>query len=350
MAENILSVDLGSSCLELSSNFITVVVTNIIAGGVLSANGDRTTVYFCPNDGQEDLVEMTTTSPTPADNYRYVVANQNGIVFIPDLMGNSIDFDGAGVGEYRIYGIAFTGNYQVGLGTDLNAADLSDGCFSLSSNFVRVLNAVADGGAVSTTEGATEVELDMQDGESDMLEFENTGSADLPYLYVLTDDNNIVLGYLNGNSFDFEGQAAPKLRVWGLSYHGAPPTATDVPASELISAGECAEFSENFVSITAVVDPTLQGNANSLRATAQPNPASDRVTLRVWADEKTKSAPATVLIMDASGRVRDQYRLPEWSGFQQTELDISRLEEGVYTVQIRSAENVAVLRVVKSRL
>jgi hypothetical protein len=350
MAENILSVDLGSSCLELSSNFITVVVTDIIAGGVLSANGDRTTVYFCPNDGQEDLVEMTTTSPTPADNYRYVVANQNGIVFIPDLMGNSIDFDGAGVGEYRIYGIAFTGNYQVGLGTNLNTADLSDGCFSLSTNFVRVLNAVADGGAVSTTEGATEVELDMQDGESDVLEFENTGSTDLPYLYVLTDDNNIVLGYLNGNSFDFEGQNAPKLRVWGLSYHGAPPTATDVPASELISAGECAEFSENFVSITAVVDPTLQGNANSLRATAQPNPASDRVTLRVWADEKTKSAPATVLIMDASGRVRDQYRLPEWSGFQQAELDISRLEEGVYTVQIRSAENVAVLRVVKSRL
>lgn len=350
MSENILSVDLGSSCLELSANFITVVVTNIIAGGELSANGDRTTVYFCPNDGLEDLVEVSSTSPTPADNYRYVVANQNGIVFIPDLMGNSIDFDGAGVGEYRIYGIAFTGNYQVALGTNLNTADLSNGCFSLSSNFIRVLNAVADGGTVSTTEAATEVELDMQDGEADLLEFENTGTTDLSYLYVLTDDSNVVLGYLNGNGFDFEGRTEPKLRVWGLSYHGAAPTATDVPAADLIGAGDCAEFSENFVSITAVVAPTLQGNANALRATAQPNPATDRVTLRVWADEKTKSAPATILIMDASGRVRDQYRLPEWSGFQQAELDISRLEEGVYTVQIRSAENVAVLRVVKSRL
>lgn len=348
--ENILSVDLGSSCLELSGNFITVIVTDIIAGGVLSANGDLTTVYFCPNDGQEDLVEVSTTSPTPSDNYRFVVANQDGIVFIPDLMGNAIDFDGAGIGEYRIYGIAFTGNYLVGLGTNLNTADLSDGCFSLSSNFIRVFNAVADGGTVSTTDGDTQVELDMQDGEADVLEFENTGATNLPYLYVLTDENNIVLGYLNGNSFDFEGRTEPKLRVWGLSYHGAAPTATDVPASELIGAGDCAAFSQNFVSIAAIVDPTLQDNATSLRATAQPNPATDRVTLRVWADEKVKSASATVLIMDASGRVRDQYRLPEWSGFQQAELDISRLEEGVYTVQIRSAENVAVLRVVKSRM
>lgn len=349
--ENILSVDLGNSCLEISSNFITVVVTDFIAGGMLSANGGLTTVYFCPNDGEDDLVELSTTSPTPAGNYRYVVANQNGIVFIPDLMGNAIDFDGAGVGEYRIYGIAFTGNYLVSLGSNLQTDILADGCYSLSFNFVRVLNAVADGGAVSTTDGDTEVELDMQDGSPDVLQFVNSGTSNLPYLYVLTDENNIVLGYLNGNGFDFEGRTEPALRVWGLSYFGAAPTATNVPASELIGAGDCAEFSENFVSITAVPVPGAQSNGASLRAVAQPNPATDRLTLRIWtAGEQLKPAPATILIMDAAGRVRDQYRLPEWTGFQQAELDISRLEEGVYTIQIRSAEQVAVLRVVKSRL
>ncbi len=350
--ENLLDVELGSSCLEISANFITVTVTVPIVGGMLSANGGLTDIKFCPGNGISDLVEVSSTSPTPASNYRYVVTNQNGLVFIPDLMGNAIDFDGAGIGEYRIYAIAFSGNYLVSIGTNLNTATLASGCFDVSDNFIRVTNAVANGGTVSTDEGATTLNLDTQDGQPDEYTFIRTGAASLPYLYVLTDDANIVLEYLSGDTYDFEGRTEPGLRVWGLSYFGPAPTATGVPISSLTSSTSCSDLSDNFVAITTIAPTIGSGDRHAdalLRVTAQPNPAIDRVLLNVWSKIETGSQ-ATVRILDNAGKLRRELRIAQLDGFQQMELDISNLEDGIYTVHILSDHEATVVRVVKSRL
>ncbi len=344
--DNLLSVDLGNSCLEISANFITVVVTPMVMGGTLSANNGITEVLFCPSDGIEDLVEVFTTSSTPASNYRYVVTNLNGLVFIPDLLGNTIDFDGAGIGEYRIYGIAFAGNYLVALGTNINTATLAGECFEVSDNFIRITNAVANGGTVSTNDGETVLSMDTQDGEPDEFTFINTGAAGLPYAYVLTDADNTVLAYLDADSFDFEGRTEDALRVWGLSYFGDRPTATGVPVATLASSATCSDLSDNFVAISTV--PPAAPTASALRATAQPNPAADRVTLNVWSELRDNSQ-AAIRILDGAGKLRAEYRLPKLDGFQQTELDVSHLEDGVYTVQILSAQATAVVRLVKTK-
>lgn len=349
-AGNILSVDFGTSCLEISANFIDVTVTAPIIGGILRTSEGLDNVQFCPGDGVSDLVEAFSTSTTPASNYRYVVANQNNVVFIPDLMGNAIDFDGAGFGEYRIFGIAFSGNYLVGIGTDLDDAVLADVCFALSENFIRVVSAAADGGMVSTSEGLTLLSIDGQDGEPDKYTFINTSTSDLPYVYILTDENNNVLEYIAGDVYDFEGQELAELRVWGLSYFGTAPSDTGVPLSSLVSGPGCRELSENFIQVFNS-PPVFTGDDSvpALRATAQPNPAVDRVMLNVWSELK-EGSQAVILIMDGAGRIRDEYRLPGLKGFQQTHLDISKLEDGIYTVQIRSAQAVTTLRVVKSSL
>ena len=350
-AGNILSIDFGTSCLEISSNFVEVVITIPVEGGILRTVQGTFETFFCPGDGISDLVEVISTSTTPASNYRYVVTNQNNIVFVANLMGNSIDFEGAGPGEFRIYGIAFTGNYLVQLGANLNTATLSSQCFSLSENFIRVLPAIADGGMVSTDDGQTALSIDTQDGEPDKYTFVNTSTSnDLPYVYVLTDENDIVLEYIAGDVFDFEGLELPEVRVYGFSYYGTAPSATGVSVFSIAAGPGCDELSDNFIQVINTATLLRRDDtAVALRATAQPNPAVDIVTLNVWSQLK-ENAQATILIMDGAGRVRKEQRLSALKGFQQTAIDISNLEDGIYTVQIRSEKTVTTLRVVKSSL
>jgi len=54
-------------------------------------------------------------------------------------MGDSQDFDPAGLGACGVYGLSYTGNLTVAMGDDLfGGQDLSDGCFDLSDNSIVV--------------------------------------------------------------------------------------------------------------------------------------------------------------------------------------------------------------------
>lgn len=347
--DNILDINLGTSCLEISGNFIVVHLTEPIIGGILNANQGLTEILFCPNDGFSDLVEVETSSPS--SNYRYVVTNAAGLVLIPNLGGNSIDFEGAGFGEYRIYGIAFTGNYTVSIGTNLNTANLSDDCFDLSDNFISIIGTTADGGLVGTDEGDTELEIEANDGNPDVFTFVNTGIPAIPYVYILTDAQNTILEYLDSDSFDFEGQDVDELRIWGFAYFGDQPDVIGVPVSSLVSATGCSALSENFVRIIILDATPLTGDGTitALRATVHPNPAIDRVMLNLWSQSK-QGANALIRVIDATGRTRQEYRTEKLEGFRQMELDINRLEDGIYTVHISSADAAATVRVVKKSM
>jgi hypothetical protein len=349
--DNILNVDLGTSCLEISGNFIVVHLTEPIVGGTLTANQGLTEILFCPNDGVSDLVEVETNSPTSAASYRYVVTNATGLVLIPNLGGNSIDFEGAGFGEYRIYGVAFTGNYTVGIGTNINTADLSDDCFDLSDNFISIIGTTADGGTVTTDDGETVLQIEANDGEPDVFGFISSTTSGAPYLYILTDAQNMVLEYLDFDFFDFEGQDGEEVRIWGLSYFGDRPDAIGVPVGSLVSGSECIELSDNFIRVVILDATPLTGGSttSTLRATVHPNPATDRVMLNLWSESK-QSATALIRIMDATGRTRQEYRTEKFEGFRQTELDINRLEDGIYTVHISTSDATATVRVVKKSL
>jgi uncharacterized protein len=342
---NLFDSDLGNSCIEISGNFIIVHITEPIVGGQVSANNGMTTAYFCPGDGLPDIFTFSTTSPTSAARYRFVVTNQNGLVFIPDVLGNTIDFEGAGVGEYRIYGIAFTGDYQVNIGTNINTAVLADSCFQRSSNFIRILPAIPSAGAVFAFEGVTQLNIDAQDGNPDIFPFANTGANTLPYLYIITDVNNNIIQYMDSNVFDFEGIALPALRVWGFSYFGQRPNTTGINISSLVSANNCNELSTNFVSV--INTPTLVGNPSSfVQLSASPNPAFDKVNVQVSTPDN-QALNAMLRIMDAQGKVRQQFSLDKFTGTHWLELDFSNFEPGVYSLQVSTGTTMAVSRIIK---
>ncbi|MFZ6050686.1 PKD domain-containing protein [Halocola ammonii] len=90
----------------------------------------------------------------------------------------------------------------------------------------------------------------------DVIELENTGGgSDDTYVYVVTDENNIIIEVLAGASADFNGDNAGMCRIWGLSYSGTLDASTAEPgddATMVQTDGECLELSSNFIEVNKI--------------------------------------------------------------------------------------------------
>ena len=146
---------LTDGCFDLSDNFITVNREEVNGGTVATENGE-TEVSVCVNDGVDDFVSFDSTGVT-GPNFAYVITDDNNIILaLPGM--DMANFDGAGAGVCRVWGLAYTGNVLAQAGDDAAATTLTDGCFDLSDNFITVNRDEVNGGTVATENGETEVE------------------------------------------------------------------------------------------------------------------------------------------------------------------------------------------------
>jgi hypothetical protein len=246
MGESVFSTQFSEGCWEISTSAITVNRIGVDGGTVAMPSG-ATTRYTCPGDGNDDIV-MFTHSTTSTVNYAYVITDdQNNILGIPP--GNSQNFEGAGVGECYVWGLAYTGTITAQMGDNVSTAALSDGCFDLSDNFISVIRDNPDGGTVQTTDGETSISLCAGDGIDDIFSFEHTTSSTSAYAYVITDDQNNILGIPPGNSQNFDGAGQGICRVWGLSYSGMITAQPGDNAAAVALSNECFELSSNFITV-----------------------------------------------------------------------------------------------------
>jgi len=143
------------------------------------------------------------------------------------------------------------------------------------------------------------------------------------YAFIVTDENNIILGLPPGNSQNFEGACVGVCRVWGLSYTGniiamAGDDATTVPLTD-----DCYELSANCIDVTRTDDaaacngptpPDFGTNGSDISiqaASAQvyqseiqlyPNPVSQTLSIQVDLKMENNST-IFVRIFDASGKI-----------------------------------------------
>lgn len=246
MGESVFSTQFSAGCWEISTTAITVNRIGVDGGTVAMPSG-ATTRYTCPGDGNDDIV-MFTHSTTSNVNYAYVVTDdQNNILGLPP--GNSQNFEGAGVGICRVWGLAYTGTITAQAGDNAATVALSDNCFDLSDNFITIVRDNPDGGTVQTTTGETSVSLCAGDGIDDIVDFEHTTISNAAYGYVITDDQNNILGLPGGNSQNFEGAGGGICRIWGLSYTGTVTAQPGDNAATVALSNECFELSANFITV-----------------------------------------------------------------------------------------------------
>jgi len=243
--DNIMNKTLSDDCFDLSDNYIEVDRTGVEGGTVYTTDAE-TTVYTCPGDGVDDVLSFMHSSTT--GNFVYVITELDGtIIGIPP--GNSQNFEGAGTGTCLVWGLSFTGEITAMAGDNALTTALSDGCFALSENFVSVVRDNPDGGTVSTVDGATTVYTCPGNGINDIFEFAHVTSSTSNYAYVVTDNDNNILGIPPGNSQNFEGAPAGTCRVWGLSYTGNIIAGGGDNAATTTLTDGCFELSSNFVTV-----------------------------------------------------------------------------------------------------
>jgi ribose 5-phosphate isomerase len=239
-------VALSDECYDLSDNFITIIVEAPNGGTVATEDGE-TTVFTCPGDGVADVVTFDSTG-TSQGAFTYVITDENNeILALPS--GDSFDFDGAPAGICRVWGLAYSGNITASVGDIASDVALTDECFSLSENFIIVIRQIPDGGTISLDDGTTETFTCPGDGIADILTFQRMGTYLGPFAYVVTDEDNVILDFADGNSYDFDGAPAGTCRVWGLAYTGAVTAMVGDTASAVMLSDDCFDLSDNFITV-----------------------------------------------------------------------------------------------------
>ncbi|MBK7873595.1 MAG: T9SS type A sorting domain-containing protein [Saprospiraceae bacterium] len=233
---------------------------NATTGGTIAAASTDTTFTFCPGNGKADVVELSTDGDSSGD-YIFILTNGNN-EFISVIDGESIDFDTLPEGTYRIRGLAYTGNLTLQTGASVTSTELSDECFDLSDNFIQVVNQLPEGGTVALAEDEIQQFTCPADGKADTIEFFNEGNIGAGFVFLITDENNIIEAITEENIYDFESDTEGISRIWGLAYSGNLTAQIGDDAATAALSDDCFDLSDNFIEIIRELpvggDVTLQ--------------------------------------------------------------------------------------------
>ena len=335
---------LASSCHILSNNFVTVTRGEEVDGGTISTEVGLDTVYVCPMDGIPDLVVLNTTSADT--NYVYIITDNEGNIIVPNVIGNVINFDAAGPGICRIYGVSFTGVFNASFGDEVGIDALSTECSAVSTNYITLIREMPEGGTVSTSDGLTEVTIEVGDGISDEITFTNQGASLSQYAYIITDENNFIIGFPDGDTQDFEGLIEGVCRVWGLSYTGNLIAFPGDNAAEIDLTDGCFDLSDNFISITkveagapaeqnAMPETFEQSTPMDIALNIVPNPAINTLMVKFEIEQDIQTT-ASLQILGLSGQVIATQNVIIQQGANQFELDITEVPSGMNFIRLVS--------------
>ncbi len=237
---------LADSCYALSDNFVSLEFSETLGGAVTTQSGD-TSLFLCVGNNQPDTISFDSTGFTTGF-YTYLLTDTNNVI-LEVIAGDSYDFDSSAAGILRVWGLAYTGSLTAMPGDTASAVALSDGCFDLSGNYVTINLEGIDGGTVQTEDGATTLFICPGNGIADVVRFDSLGIGAGAFTYLLTDENNVILEILTGDSYDFEPSGIGLLRVWGLVYEGNLTADVGDIASSSVLADGCYALSGNFVTV-----------------------------------------------------------------------------------------------------
>ncbi|MEL7163446.1 MAG: hypothetical protein AAFN92_21995, partial [Bacteroidota bacterium] len=213
IGDNAAEVDLASGCFVLSNNFVTV-VREAADGGTVSLEEGGDEIVTCPGDGLADPVRFATTGT--GNNQLFAVTDENDAIL--GFFDEEFDFENAGEGVCRVWGVAFAGILTAVEGDTITSATLASGCFDLSENFVTVIREIPDAGNVSLEDGTTELSFCSGDAMMDSLTFANDATTAASYTYIIAMDS-FALTTVDAD-FDFSNAETGEFTIYGLAYTG----------------------------------------------------------------------------------------------------------------------------------
>jgi hypothetical protein len=222
---------------------------------VNNANGSNN-IDICPADGNSDVVEFENSLGLDAgDEYIYLITDNNQILE-EVVMDDDFDFEGSSDDEQRVYGLHYAGDLDIQIGSIRTATTASD-CFEHSDNsFIQITKNACpscEESEVTNIDGNNTIDICSSDNIDDIVEFENNLGLDAgsEYVYLLTDENEILTEVLFEDFYDFEGTDEEEQRIYGLNYSGTLDIDIGSHRTET-TASACFEHSSDndFITIT----------------------------------------------------------------------------------------------------
>ncbi len=233
---------IADDCYALSENFVTVNLQPTYAGFVSGSSRD-----ICRGTTAEII--LFTAEAAQSVNYRWLVVDAQGIIRSVEASA-SIDFSLLPLGEYKVYGLAYTGTLTAQTGDSITDTGFASQCFDLSDDFAEVAISRIDGGTVVLENGAFQAISCQDEILPDVFNFQHTTSAvGSNYVYLLTDNNNNILEVLTAGSVDLTFRPSGTFRIWGLSYAGALTASIGANAASAALSSSCFQLSSNHLTI-----------------------------------------------------------------------------------------------------
>lgn len=351
--------EFATSCFERSTNTLSLSRGGEVFGGTLSTPSGEEVFYTCPFDGLGDLIFVETPEAIPGTTYRLVISGTDNRILFPDIEGGIIPFDGASEGEYRIWGVSFTGDFRGQFGLNVLTDPLSTDCYTTSDNFITVVSAQPDGGRVRYAGPQGEAGLELSEADT-VLSLENQGASAAQYTYLLTDAAGVILQSLPGDELDVATLETGDYRIYGLSFAGQALDAEGQQIDTAQLANNCFDLSENFLDLSILPAPSLAGDLEmmeTLRASRRaeqreidlrlaPNPVRSVMNLSYILPEG--QSPLQLLeVFDLTGRRVYRQAFAGASYLDQIEIYAGDWQSGVYVIRLRGMDWSVQRKIVK---
>lgn len=217
------------------------------AGYLWSPSGHHVTIT-----AGDDIPDPVAVFPigVSAPHFSFVITDsESNVLMYTDV--NVFDLDGAGAGTCRIYGFAWSGDFDQPTGIPVSELTATGGS-SVSRNRItieRVGSSNVDGGLVlNDHNGRGPIRLYLSDQPAPFRVYTaNRASTDTGYAYIITDAEGMVLAFPGGNTIDLSGAPPGTCRVFGISYTGTLDTTTGIHVTEVKSDSDNQSLSWNSI-------------------------------------------------------------------------------------------------------
>lgn len=243
----------SDGCYSVSDNFIRIIKSEPIAGGVRLPNGANKEL-FCPSDPTRKLLSIRNVANS-THPYSFVLTDSTNTIL--DIFPNfGYDFDSLPRGKYSVRGVSYVGTILIKKGSKLDLGKFSDDCFQYTATTIEVIIGEIDGGILTSSEGSTSVITCPSNLDPDPITMIPLNERSLGYRYVITNEQNIIIGFSFDATIDFGSNAINSTcRVYGVAFKGEFTGVLGRNIHETAFSKSCYDVSNNFVFVRKAVPP-----------------------------------------------------------------------------------------------
>jgi len=236
----------GISCYEVTTNSQEVEWSETDGGNIL-ANGSAKDISLCQSELTTPL-QLTNTSNAEGDQYLYLITDtqQKLIATFPT---NQIDLKSLNGGNYLVYGLSYSGVFQLKPGDLVTQKNSTSLCESWSKNALNIAITGTSVGKISFDGTSENVQLCAKKSIQS-LRLKPISANVSKKSFLLTNENGKILRIFNSAQLpNIDSISDVIIRIYGLGYNGNLTARLDSSITGSKLSTGCFQLSENYLTI-----------------------------------------------------------------------------------------------------